>query len=62
MGREENRRMDWGKHKEVKLVHEVKTEGWGDSLGAVRVNGDTYAALMPMIKATTTMSISPSNV
>ena len=25
-GRVENRRMDWGKHKEVKLVHEVKME------------------------------------
>ena len=26
MGRVENRRMDWGKHKDVKLVHEVKME------------------------------------
>ena len=25
-GRVENRMMDWGKHKEVKLVHEVKME------------------------------------
>ena len=26
MGKVEKRRMDWGKHKEVKLVHEVKME------------------------------------
>ena len=26
MGKVENRRMDWGKHQEVKLVHEVKME------------------------------------
>ena len=26
MGKVENRRMDWGKHKEVKLVREVKQE------------------------------------
>ena len=26
MGKVEKRRMDWGKHKEVKLVHEVRME------------------------------------
>ena len=26
MEKVENRRMDWGKHKEAKLVHEVKKE------------------------------------
>ena len=26
MGKVENRKMDWGKHKEVKLVREVKKE------------------------------------